>query len=534
MDLVKTKERFKIRPENFATKADMLCYLMALQIVATDEDFIMPFTGKPEFEPARDALGIAARTVEILQKEFHAVIPDFDPKVNVYYQLISEKEVLRRVYKEKLPVMMFDRVNMEISLKRAGADRKTVGELKEGIVVYFPNMKKHLKGYKKFEDDVRTIIEKAFLYDITFLNPLMPEKNYSEYCDIFIDFFNDCVICQCKEYSRKDPSRLIKRTIVNGLNQLRASVNKAKAKKVKLFMVNSIRKFNDYNFADIKNIYPILIVNKKPPFFDFGALKKEYPELNKLTFMPIILSTDELNFLVQELDTPSDLFAYFKKREVVVRQSKLAFKDEIELLSYYLLNLKSFEPVIVGTRYSVLVGFYEEYKKGRASKWFTKKKELDKVSYWVDEFIKGSYTSGELNYLKGIEYVLKLNRIQRRRLAQKAEEKRSLAIVGKRDRWGLIIFGEMPDVAFVVYFTPKFGDLTQSWLYLLGTSAQYKTDVKRVVCLAETTQNKRHLRAGFYFEKVDDYTAEEEELIKKQCDGIWGNGIRDKYGEFDS
>lgn len=532
--LLELKERFKIKPENFATRLDLICYIMALQVVATDEDFISIFTGKPEFEPARDALQIAIKTVEILQKEFRIEILPFDVQNNVYYPPIPEKEVLEKIGEGKLSVMMFDRVIMEDSLREMQLDEKEVKELREGICLYISNMKTKKKGYKRFESDVKNVFQNSFIYDLIFTNPLMPEKNYDEFCDILITFYDSILVIQCKESALEDPERLTKYTIVEGLNQLKTSMNRAKAKSEKLFMVNSIRKFNDYNFTDVKDIYPILVVNRKLPFLDYNAIKNT-PEIKRLDFVPIILSMDDLNFLISELDTPSDLFAYLKEREVFIENNTMPLADERELLSYYLMNGKSFESRYVGSRYGVLSGFHEEYKNGKLSELFAQKKELDKISYWVDDIMKGAYLSGEPNYLKAVEELLKLNRVQRRKLAQRAEEKRNKSIALNRGSWGLTVYGEKPEVAFVVYFTPEVNEETRDFFNALCMTAQYRTNVKKVVGLGQTTNksdSKPVFNLGFYFEKIEDYSPEEEEDLEKLCDGFWGEASAYKYGEF--
>ena len=135
-------------------------------------------------------------------------------------------------------------------------------------------MKTHKKGYNKFENEVKGSFRKSLSFTIPYsLIRFMPQKNYNEYCDILINFFNSSIICQCKECNIDDLDRLIKATIIDGINQLKTSFNRAKAKNVKLFMVNSIKIFKDYNFSDVKDIYPILIVNKKFPFLDYPFLK---------------------------------------------------------------------------------------------------------------------------------------------------------------------------------------------------------------------------------------------------------------------
>ncbi|MCW6159821.1 MAG: hypothetical protein LVQ95_01890 [Candidatus Micrarchaeales archaeon] len=537
--LLELKERYKVKPEDFETRLDLLCYLIALQITATDKDFFMPISGKPQMGKSTLAIQTAIKTIEFLQKEFNVNIPQFDFKNDIKYPPMSEDAVLKIMDIEKPPIMMFDRVVFsDETLRGIGFEEGEVEEIREGTCVYFSNMKTRVKGYNKFEGEVSAVLQKAFIYDILFTNPRMAGKEYKEYCDILINFFDSCVISQCKECNIKDPERLRKATIVDGLIQLKTSVNRARARSVKLFMVNSVKIFKEYSFLEEVNIYPLLIVNQKEPFLDYESLKGLYPELNKLDFIPIILTLDDLKFLVSELDTPSDLFVYFKKREEMIKAGKLLFQDEIELLSYYLLNMKSFEPELVGTRSGILTGFYEEYKKGRYSELFIKKRELDKVSYWVDDVIKGAtmLSHSQPDYLKGLEEVLKLNRVQRRHLAGRAEEKRKKAIERKGDAWGMAIYPEKPDIGFVLYFTPEFTEETYPYFNSMCACAEYKANVKKIVGLAETTsEDKPKFRMEIYFEKYENApppTPEEEDALKRLCEGFWGEVSNSSYGEF--
>ena len=306
--LSELRERFKIKPEDFKTRLDLQCYLIALQITATDKDFLIPISGKPKMGKSTLGIWIGIKTKDALRKEFHVDIPEFDVEKDIHYTPISEKELMKIINDEKPSMKMFDRAIFDdATLSGIGFKKSEIKDLKEGVVVYFSNMKTRKRGYNKFENDVKVVFENSFIYDLIFTNPLMPDKDYKEFCDVLITFFDSALIVQCKESALEDPERLTKATIVDGLNQLKTSMNKAKSKSERLFMVNSIKIFKDYVFSDMKRFYPILVVNRKLPFLDYNAINNT-PEIKKLDFVPIILSIDDLKFLVSELNTPTDLF----------------------------------------------------------------------------------------------------------------------------------------------------------------------------------------------------------------------------------
>jgi hypothetical protein len=531
LDIQELKEQFKVKPEKFQTRLDLQCYLIALKISATDEDFFISIPGKPKIGKSTDGIWIGVKTIEALRKEFSIDIPEFDVERDIHYPPITENEVIGVIKNAKPPVMMFDRVIFgDDTLEYMGVKTSELDQYREGTCVYFSNMKTRKKDYNAFENKVKDTLQNSFIYDLIFGNPRMPEKDNEEFCDVLIVFFDSILIIQCKESFITDEEGLTKATIVRGLNQLKTSWNRAKNKSVKLFMINSNKVFKDYRFSDIKNIYPILVVNRKISYLDYNKIG-DMPEIKKLDFVPIILSIDDLKFLVAELDTPSDLFTYFKRREEFLTKNTMPIENEVELLSYYLLNNKNFESKYVGNRLGIISGFYEEYKNGQLTELFIKKKELDKVSYWVDDILRNAHLSYETNYLKAIEEALKLNRVQRRKLAQRAEEKRNKSIAEKKDAWGLTIYEEKPEIAFVVYFAQEFDDQTQPFFYSMCACAQYKTNVKKVVGLAQTLSNPGY-NIGLYFEKGEGFTPEEETALKKLCDGFWGEGTNSKYGEF--
>ena len=535
LGILDLKEQFKVSPKKFKTRLDLQCYLTALKITATDESAFIPINGKPKM--GKSTLGIwhGIKTIEALRKEFSINIAEFSVERDIHYPPISENEMKEVMDNVKPPVMMFDRVMFEDNtLLYMGISSSDFEDFREGTCIYFSNMKTRKKNYNEFENKVKNAFQSSFIYDLIFGSPKIPDKNNEEFCDVMIVFFDSILVVQCKESAIEDPERLTKATIVYGLNQLKTSMNRAKNKSVKLFMVNSNKVFKDYRFADVKDVYPILVVNRKLPYLNYNKIK-EIPEVKKLDFVPIILTLEDLKFLVEELNTPSDLFAYFKKREKFVMETSMLIENEIELLSYYLLNNNDFNSGYVKSRYGVLSGFYEEYKNGKLSELFIQKKELDKVSYWVDDVLKDAYRSYEPNYLKAIEELLKLNRVQRRKLAQRVEEKRNKSITYDRDAWGLIIYEEKPDIAFVVYFTPGQHAETRNILESMCMCAQYKTNAKKVVGLGQTTKKSDAVpifNMGIYFEKAEEYTAAEEADLKKLCDGFWGEGVNSKYGEF--
>ena len=133
---------------------------------------------------------IGIKTKEALRKEFHVDIPEFSVETDIHYPPISEKELMEVINNEKLPMKMFDRaVFDDATLTGIGFDKSEINELKEGVCVYFSNMKTRKRGYNKFENDVKNIFEKSFIYDLIFTNPLMPDKDYKEFCDILIHIF---------------------------------------------------------------------------------------------------------------------------------------------------------------------------------------------------------------------------------------------------------------------------------------------------------------------------------------------------------
>ena len=192
--LSELRERFKIKPEDFKTRLDLQCYLIALQITATDKDFLIPISGKPKMGKSTLGIWIGIKTKDALRKEFHVDIPEFDVEKDIHYTPISEKELMKIINDEKPSMKMFDRAIFDdATLSGIGFKKSEIKDLKEGVVVYFSNMKTRKRGYNKFENDVKVVFENSFIYDLIFTNPLMPDKDYKEFCDVLITFFDSAL-----------------------------------------------------------------------------------------------------------------------------------------------------------------------------------------------------------------------------------------------------------------------------------------------------------------------------------------------------
>lgn len=530
------REKFKIKPENFKTKFDLICYLNALKLVTTEEDTILPFLGPPSVGKSLSAISMAIRMIEILKTEFYANIPDFNIEKDIEYKQISPQEMAIKMKEESHLFMIFDRVLLQ---NRDVEEFGFPAELRknpEGTWLYFTNMKNKLHGYKKFEGDVKNLLLKTFIYDIIFLNPVI-NSSKKEFSDILITFFGSDLIIQCKESNLADQSRLIKSTIVAGLKQLNTSVNRVNKRDVKLSMVNSNKIYKDYDFSEVVDIYPLLIVNKKPQFFSYEDLKKEYPFLNKLNFFPIILTYDELNFVLTELDTPKDLFRYLKGREAALKTGKILFKDEIQLFLFYLLNNKSFklDTLLEYEKTLRLENILNIYEQSETYLLYLKKRDIDKVSYDIDKFIRHLHLSDQPNYLEMAEELSKLDRNERRYLAQQAYQKREQSIKDKRRSWRMFYLDNNPDVCFVLYFTNQPEKETVDFLFLLCATAKYITKTKKVIGLAQTTFYELYLlfNVACILTRIEPYTPKEEASIKEIADEYWSKDFRiGKYGEF--
>jgi len=376
------------------------------------------------------------------------------------------------------------------------------------------------------ENKTKNEFTKAFIYDIIFPNPKIVSSN-KEFCDILIDFFNDLVIIQCKECLNSDPRRVTKRTIVDGLNQLRSSVNRAKEKNIEISMFNEIQGRRSYDFKNLNKIYPILIVNEKTPFISYNFLRDIYPELKKLTFIPVIITFDDLKFMIQELDTPKDFFNYLEKREEIIRTDKIFFENEIELLSYYLLTMRTFEQDNFSEKPDVIFlnNIKSAYREGKISEIIKKRNELDYVSYWVDDLLQRLFLSNEKNYLKIAKELSNLSRFERRSLAEASMEKCGQAFKENRDTYRLFKLTEDSEVAFVFYFTKKPLDMRNERLGHLCMTARYKLKVKKIIGIAHEPLDEKFSKSlswdSFCFVEGDFYPNEEE--IKKILPQIWGD-----------
>lgn len=383
-----------------------------------------------------------------------------------------------------------------------------------------------MEQINNFEQEVKENLLNAFIYDLVFSNPQIINSN-KEFCDLLIHFFGDYLLIQCKECKLEDEERLTKNTIFDGLNQLRATVNRARNKQVQVF--NEIQGEKIYDFSDLKQIYPILVVNKKVPFISYNYLREKYPKLNKLGFIPIIIDIEDLRFILSELDTPKDLFDYFQKREDVIATDRIWCENERELFSYYMLNIRSFNSDKIPPKSQVILNdLIGVYQKGEIGKLFKRKKKLEKVSYWVDSLLRRMFLGGEKEYLKACEILIKLNRVERRVLAENAMEKSAKAYKEYKDTWRLFKFSADDDVVYVMFFSRKSLKKRNENLMRIAVMGKYQTNSKKVFGIAQEPVESKD-KYSVTFDSI--MFLEGDEYLKYLQKNILDEGLKYTFGQ---
>jgi hypothetical protein len=389
-------------------------------------------------------------------------------------------------------------------------------------------------GNNEFEDEVKHAFLNTFIWDLIYSNPKI-KSDKTEFADHIIDFFDSCLIIQCKCCSTKDDDRFIKRTLVHGLNQLKTSVNRAKGNNIEVEAYNEILGKKDIDFRKFKRIYPILIVNDKFPFLDYKYLKEAYPELNKLKFTPLILSYEDLLDLLTALDTPIDLFDYLEKREEVAESGRIFYENEKELLAYYVLNNRSFYKENVAKNAFIMLNDVKNYLiEGDIAEIFKKKKDLENKSYYVDSLISTMFMAQEERYLKPLERLIKLDRFRRRMLADAIFEKISIAKTEKRDAWRMVMFDENDPVAYVIYVSPKDLEYRNQNMLAYMITAKYRTKVKEIIAISPPIikSNKLEYNSVAYLDNDEPLKLMGEAMIQSLAKLHWGELKRSNTQEF--
>lgn len=266
----------------------------------------------------------------------------------------------------------------------------------------------HLKG-REAEQLVQDLALKTFLIDWCYLNPRLPDGK--ELCDLLVMFDNIAIIWGVKDLKLDETGKYKKSEIEKNLRQISGARRQLFELKTKIELENPRRGKELFDPATISEIYLIsVLMGEEQDLFRFIERVKNYTVH--------VFTQGFTGIILDELDTISDFCEYLHdKEDFINKQSQKIsiYGGEEELLTYYLMNNRSFERLRKFTNILFLEG--GSWKHFQKKPEYKAKKLQDEISYIWDNIINTIHTGGS-EYEEVARELARPNRFERRMLSK--------------------------------------------------------------------------------------------------------------------
>lgn len=378
------------------------------------------------------------------------------------------------------------------------------------------------------EKAVNEIASKTYLKYWCYPNPKDEKGNRKEVCDLLILFKNTLILFSVKNYAFDgNYSRYFNKTLTKAVSQIQGAERKLLHNDRNVFIKHPDKtELIEIDQNSIKEVQRLIVnLNTKPLFYPGGRLtnKNEYVH---------ILNWDSFLRLVIELDTIPDFIEYLKTRELTFREKELLILtgeesdydsetglqlikhsepstknrrnivllsgNELDLLADYYFNDRNFNDHLTSTEYTGMSyemdGRWLDYL---SRKEVIRKKEEDKRSYFVDEFVKREvlYKSDETNLIIASQ-LLSLSRFERRILGQQFFDF-SEKYKDRNDRFIARRYGKFDDciIGFMLYGSviKREEALTPLQIAIAGFAHWEGYKTKRILMIGFTNERRGFL-----------------------------------------
>jgi hypothetical protein len=398
------------------------------------------------------------------------------------------------------------------------------------------------------EEFIVKIAFKTFLKYWCYPNPKDENGDKKEICDLLI-LFNDTLLIICvKNYEFKGTyNRYFKKTINKDIRQVAGAERKLLESNRPIFIKHPDREPEEFKTSAIKNVFRIVV--------HLGENVRFYPlfgRTNRDSFVHIF-DKDTFETILSELDTIPDFIEYLDKKEIAFKDTSAIIlpKDEYnfdpiagrQLQEYSFLKIldrKQKLILISGTEYDLLAHFLlhdrtmPEQISSEKLGWvvfiidgawgdFNRRKEVllkknrDKMSYFVDEFVKNELliypNEGRLKLAKEL---LSFSRFDRRVISKSfftfyySNKNRSSTSISRR-------YWKLDNVGFVfVLYPTNWLDLSINTILDLALKSFCIFDnyqAKKMILIANKADLKQ-FRFGYIDNIVQFNKKEEREIMK--------------------
>jgi hypothetical protein len=391
------------------------------------------------------------------------------------------------------------------------------------------------------ENFVNELANNSFLKFWCYPSPKIENGNKKEICDLLILFNSIAIVISVKNYEFKgNHFRYFNNTIEKAVKQLHGACRVLFGKS-EVVIKHPDKEKEVFPKHNINKVFRIII--------NLGDGVKFYPfnHVTKNNDYVTLFDKDSFETIISQLDTVPDFIDYLEKREKIfkdkitlilpaeehdfpIETQKEFFQitqnidtdfiiisgTEKDLLAHFFKNERNFPEVLNGDSdgyYLIVDGDWENFIANERVK---KKVNADRVSYFIDEFVKNELLIN-LNPMreKMAKALLSFDRLTRRSISKnyfefhnRYKDVKGLYFgrrFGDYDGIGILFTFYTDDMDFEMINTLNNLAIESSNLY-----TNYKS--KSIILISS---NKRHRFLFSFIEKVEKYSKELEEEIRK-------------------
>lgn len=396
------------------------------------------------------------------------------------------------------------------------------------------------------EEFVNELAYNSFLKYWCYPSPKYENGDKKEICDLLILFNSVAIIISVKNYEFKgNHFRYFNNTIEKAVKQLHGASRT-------LFGPNEVqikhpeKNLETFPKEQIQKVFRIVVnLGDGVKFYPFNASTKNEDYVT-------LFDKDSFQTIITELDTIPDFINYLEKRELLFKDKPIIVLPgeefdfpietqkeffqlrehtnggfvflsgtEKDLLSYYFKNTRSF-PESFNQKsdgfYLIIDGAWEEFA---ATKRVKNKIEADKVSYFIDEFVKNELFINTSPMRENLaKALLSFDRLARRSIAKNYFDFHSLYKDVKGHYFGRR-FANLNGVGVLLtFYTPEMDfEMINTLNNLAMESSHLYTDYK-CKSMILISSNRDHHFMFHYIDKLEKYPEELEKQIRKDVETL--------------
>ena len=423
------------------------------------------------------------------------------------------------------------------------------------------NQKKGTKG----ESFVYDLATSSFLSYWCYANPKDELGNKKEICDLLIHFNGILILVCVKNYEFKGIySRYFRKAIEKDVRQLYGAEKKILTSKYEVEIRAKEGRHHTLRKKELVKVHRVIVhLGEKVHFYPFNRSTKtenfvhvfdKNSFVNLTTFLDTIKDFEEYldkrerafgNKEVLILPSEEDEFDFNTHKQFIEMQTPTEWKKksilisgtESDILAHYIENDRAFSDHITSDKYDGMLfqidGTWDEFFKKQKVQ---KKLEDDKISYFIDEFVKREVLPNpDEQNIKFAKEILSFNRFDRRILS-----KHLFSFIedynNTRGSYLARRYGEIDGTAIIFVFYTI--DMTQEQVNFLlpvviDTYAVYTNYKHKKIILIAATNNCQQFKFGY--DEIEPFSKEDEELTWKNIKTLkWFTNINEmEFSEFE-